>query len=52
MRVANGVYVLPIPRTPQEPVSFLNITLIVDEQNGNTLVDLVFLIRRVREEAR
>src|SRR5829696_491220 len=39
MRVANGVYVLPIPRTPQEPESFLNITLIVDEQNGNTLVD-------------
>src|SRR5919112_1105052 len=39
MRVANGVYVLPISRTPQEPESFLNLTLIVDEQNGNTLVD-------------
>src|ERR687896_150800 len=39
MRVANGVYVLPIPRTPQEPESFLNLTLIVDERNGNTLVD-------------
>ena len=39
MRVANGVYVLPIPRTPQEPESFLNLTLIVDEQNGNMLVD-------------
>jgi glyoxylase-like metal-dependent hydrolase (beta-lactamase superfamily II) len=39
MRVANGVYVLPIPRSPQEPESFLNITLIVDEENGNTLVD-------------
>src|SRR5918997_3938053 len=39
MRVANGVYVLPIPRTPQEPESFLNLTLIVDEENGNTLVD-------------
>src|SRR5919107_4434532 len=39
MRVANGVYVLPIPRTPHEPESFLNLTLIVDEQNGNTLVD-------------
>src|ERR671910_1928816 len=39
MRVANGVYVLPIPSGPQEPESFLNITLIVDEQNGNTLVD-------------
>ena len=39
MRVANGVYVLPIPRSPQEPESFLNLILIVDEQNGNTLVD-------------
>src|SRR5918994_152710 len=39
MRVANSVYVLPIPRSPQEPESFLNITLLVDEQNGNTLVD-------------
>jgi glyoxylase-like metal-dependent hydrolase (beta-lactamase superfamily II) len=39
MRVANGVYVLPIPRSPQEPESFLNLTLVVDEQNGNTLVD-------------
>ena len=39
MRVTNDVYVLPIPRSPQEPESFLNLTLIVDEQNGNTLVD-------------
>src|SRR5215210_6639000 len=39
MRVADGVYVLPIPRSPQEPESFLNLTLIVDEQFGNTLVD-------------
>jgi glyoxylase-like metal-dependent hydrolase (beta-lactamase superfamily II) len=39
MRVANRVYVLPIPRNPQEPESFLNLTLILDEQNGNTLVD-------------
>ena len=39
MRVANSVYVLPIPRSPQEPESFLNLTLIVDEENGNTLVD-------------
>ena len=39
MRVANNVYVLPIPRSPQKPESFLNITLLVDEQNGNTLVD-------------
>src|SRR3712207_5116361 len=39
MRIADGVYVLPIPRSPQEPESFLNLTLIVDEQNGNTLID-------------
>jgi glyoxylase-like metal-dependent hydrolase (beta-lactamase superfamily II) len=39
MKVANGVYVLPIPRSPQEASTFLNLTLIVDEENGNTLVD-------------
>src|SRR5918911_3549734 len=39
MRLTNDVYVLPIPRSPQEPESLLNLTLIVDEQNGNTLVD-------------
>jgi glyoxylase-like metal-dependent hydrolase (beta-lactamase superfamily II) len=39
MRVANSVYVLPIPRSPQEPENLLNLTLILDEQNGNTLVD-------------
>jgi glyoxylase-like metal-dependent hydrolase (beta-lactamase superfamily II) len=39
MRIANGVCVLPIPRSPQEPESFLNLTLIMDERNGNTLVD-------------
>ena len=39
MRIADGVYVLPIPRSPQERDSYLNLTLIVDEQNGTTLVD-------------
>ena len=39
MRIANGVYVLPIPRSPQEAESYLNLTLIVDEENGTTLVD-------------
>src|SRR5215212_4668807 len=39
MRIANSVYVLPIPRSPQEASTFLNLTLIVDEENGNTLVD-------------
>jgi glyoxylase-like metal-dependent hydrolase (beta-lactamase superfamily II) len=39
MRIANGVYVLPIPRSPQEADSYLNLTLIVDETNGNTLID-------------
>ena len=39
MKVANSVYVLPIPRSPQEPESVLNLTLIVDEHDDNTLVD-------------
>ena len=39
MRIADGVYVLPIPRGPQEADSYLNLTLIVDEDNGTTLVD-------------
>src|SRR5215203_834270 len=39
MRIADGVYVLPIPRSPQEADSYLNLTLIVDEDNGTTLVD-------------
>ncbi len=39
MRIANGVYVLPIPRSPQEAGSYLNLALIVDEENGTTLVD-------------
>src|SRR5919112_1917586 len=39
MRIADGVYVLPIPRGSQGADGFLNLTLIVDEENGNTLVD-------------
>jgi len=39
MKIANSVYVLPIPRSPQEAASYLNLTLIVDEDNGTTLVD-------------
>ena len=39
MWVANGVYVLPIPRSSQGADGYLNLTLILDEQNGNTLVD-------------
>src|SRR5215216_2629289 len=39
MQIAEGVYVLPIPRSPQGAGGFLNLTLILDEQNGNTLVD-------------
>jgi glyoxylase-like metal-dependent hydrolase (beta-lactamase superfamily II) len=39
MRIANGVYVLTIQRGPQEAGSYLNLTLIVDEENGTTLVD-------------
>src|SRR5215216_3988469 len=39
MKIAEGVYVLPIPRNSQGAAGFLNLTLILDEQNGNTLVD-------------
>jgi glyoxylase-like metal-dependent hydrolase (beta-lactamase superfamily II) len=39
MRVAEGVYVLPIPRGLQGADGFLNLTLILDEQKGTTLVD-------------
>ena len=39
MRIADGVYVLPIPRGSLGTDGFLNLTLILDEQNGNTLVD-------------
>ena len=39
MRVADGVYVLPILRGSREAEGFLNLTLILDDENGNTLVD-------------
>jgi glyoxylase-like metal-dependent hydrolase (beta-lactamase superfamily II) len=39
MRIAEDVYVLPIPRGSQAAAGFLNLTLILDEENGNTLVD-------------
>jgi glyoxylase-like metal-dependent hydrolase (beta-lactamase superfamily II) len=39
MRIADGVYVLPIPRGSEGADGFLNLTLMLDEQNGNTLVD-------------
>jgi glyoxylase-like metal-dependent hydrolase (beta-lactamase superfamily II) len=39
MMIADGVDVLPIPRNSQGAAGFLNLTLILDEQNGNTLVD-------------
>jgi glyoxylase-like metal-dependent hydrolase (beta-lactamase superfamily II) len=39
MRVADGVYVLAIPRGSREAEGFLNLTLILDDDNGNTLVD-------------
>jgi len=39
MKVADGVYVLPIPRGSREADGFLNLTLVLDDKNGNTLVD-------------
>src|SRR5215203_3618443 len=39
MRITDGVYVLPIPRGSQGAGGFLNLTLILGEQNDATLVD-------------
>jgi glyoxylase-like metal-dependent hydrolase (beta-lactamase superfamily II) len=39
MRVADGVYVLSIPRGPRGAEGFLNLTLVLDDDDGNTLVD-------------
>jgi glyoxylase-like metal-dependent hydrolase (beta-lactamase superfamily II) len=39
MRIADSVYVLPIPRGSRGTDGFLNLTLILDEQNGNMLID-------------
>jgi glyoxylase-like metal-dependent hydrolase (beta-lactamase superfamily II) len=39
MQIVDGVYVLPIQRGPQEAGAFLNLTLVVDEKEGATLVD-------------
>ena len=39
MRIADGVYVLPIPRGSQGTGGLLNLTLILDEQDGATLID-------------
>src|SRR5215213_5255207 len=39
MKIAEGVYVLSIPRGSQGADGFLNLTLVLDEDNGNTLVD-------------
>jgi glyoxylase-like metal-dependent hydrolase (beta-lactamase superfamily II) len=39
MRVADDVYMLPIPRGSREAEGFLNLTLILDEENGHTLID-------------
>src|ERR687889_607115 len=39
MKIAEDIYVLPIPRGSQGAAGFLNLTLILDDDNGNTLVD-------------
>src|SRR5215212_9573040 len=39
MQIAEGVYVLPIPRGSRGADGFLNLTLILDMQYGDTLVD-------------
>ena len=39
MKIADGVYVLPIPRGSREADGFLNLTLILDDETGNALID-------------
>src|ERR671912_149501 len=39
MRIADSVYVLPIPRGSRGTDGFLNLTLILDEQYSNMLID-------------
>jgi glyoxylase-like metal-dependent hydrolase (beta-lactamase superfamily II) len=39
MKIAEDIYVLPIPRGSQGAEGFLNLTLILDDDNGNTLID-------------
>src|SRR5215218_9512372 len=39
MKIAEDIYVLPIPRDSQGAEGFLNLTLILDDDNGNTLID-------------
>jgi glyoxylase-like metal-dependent hydrolase (beta-lactamase superfamily II) len=39
LRLSDGVHVLPIPRGAREEGGFLNLTLILDEQEGAALVD-------------
>src|ERR687889_802423 len=39
MKMAEDIYVLPIPRGSQGAEGFLNLTLILDDDNGNTLID-------------
>src|SRR5919107_1121371 len=39
MKIAEDIYVLPIPRGSQGAEGFLNLTLILDDDHGNTLVD-------------
>ncbi len=47
MKLAEDVYLLPIPRAPDE-ADHLNLTLILDEEAGPTLVD-AGLLGRVEE---
>jgi glyoxylase-like metal-dependent hydrolase (beta-lactamase superfamily II) len=39
MKIADGVHVLSIPRGSRQADGFLNLTLILDDENGNALVD-------------
>ena len=39
MRISDDVYVLPIPRGSREAGGFLNLTLVLDDENGNSKGD-------------
>lgn len=42
MRLTDTVHVLPVPRDAEDPSDQINLTLILDENNGHTLVDSGF----------
>src|SRR5215203_4363317 len=48
MKIAEGVYVLPIPRGSQGADGFLNLTLILDEEIGTAIAEAGIEARDLR----